>query len=216
VEVVRGTQIGYPTDIARNTVARSLGRVDSLANILRAAAVAAFAVGVLLFLVNPPEMSGAVRLLVTLAAAVVFILGTAWITIGLMGSDGPTEEEFERVVVRSEQLAQFPQLAREATEFELLVADAIDELPQEFQEALKHVPVVVSQRGHEFRAYGHYYGDGIARGNYEDRIVLYQDTLERDFGYDEDMLRAQVTRTLRHELAHHLGWGEPGVRGLGL
>jgi hypothetical protein len=25
-----------------------------------------------------------------------------------------------------------------------------------------------------------------------------------------------VTRTLRHELAHHLGWGEKGVRGLGL
>ncbi len=27
---------------------------------------------------------------------------------------------------------------------------------------------------------------------------------------------AQVTRTLRHELAHHLGWDEKGVRGLGL
>ena len=133
-----------------------------------------------------------------------------------MGRDGPTEEEFERVVVRSEQLAKFPQLARDATEFELLVADAIDELPAEFQEALEHVPVVVSQRGREFGAYGHYYGDGIARHNYEDRIVLYQDTLERDFGHDEDLLRSQVVRTLRHELAHHLGWGERGVRGLGL
>jgi predicted Zn-dependent protease with MMP-like domain len=190
--------------------------VDSLGNILRAAAVAAFAVGVLLFLVNPPEMSGAVRLLVTLGAAVVFILGTAWITIGLMGSDGPTEEEFERVVIRSEELARSPQLAHDATEFELLVADAIDELPPEFQEALEDVPVVVSQRGREFHAYGHYYGDGIARDNYEDRIVLYQDPLERDFGHDEDMLRGQVVRTLRHELAHHLGWGERGVRELGL
>jgi predicted Zn-dependent protease with MMP-like domain len=190
--------------------------VDSLGNIMRAAAAAALTVGVLLFLVNPPEMSGAVRLLVTLGAALVFVLVTAWITIGLMGNDGPTEEEFERVVIRSEQLAKFPQLAREATEFELLVADAIDELPPEFQEALEHVPVVVSQRGHEFRAYGHYYGDGIARDNYEDRIVLYQDTLERDFGHDEDLLRGQVVRTLRHELAHHLGWGERGVRGLGL
>jgi predicted Zn-dependent protease with MMP-like domain len=74
----------------------------------------------------------------------------------------------------------------------------------------------VSQHGREFRAYGHYYGDGIARNNYEDRIVLYQDTLERDFGYDLDLLRAQVVRTLRHELAHHLGWGERGVRELGL
>jgi predicted Zn-dependent protease with MMP-like domain len=190
--------------------------MDSLGSILRAAAAAAFTVGVLLFLVHPPEMSGAVRLLVTLGAAAVFVLVTAWLTIGLMGKEGPTEEEFERVVIRSEELAKFPQLAREATEFELLVADAIDELPQEFQDALDDVPVVVSQHGREFHAYGHYYGDTIARGNYEDRIVLYQDTLERDFGYDADMLRAQVVRTLRHELAHHLGWGERGVRGLGL
>lgn len=187
-----------------------------MANILRAAAGAAFAVGVLLFLLNPPEMSGAARLGVTLAAALVFVLGTAWLTVSLMGRDGPTEEEMERVIVRSEELAKSPQLASAATEFELLVADAIDELPEEFQRALDDVPVVVSQHGREFRAYGHYYGDGIARDNYEDRIVLYQDTLERDFGYDEDLLRAQVVRTLRHELAHHLGWGERGVRELGL
>ena len=190
--------------------------MDSLGSILRAAAVAAFAVGVLLFLVNPPELTGAARLGVTIVAAVVFAIVVAWMTVAMMGRDGPTEEEFERVVVRSEELARFPQLAREATEFELLVADAIDELPPEFQAALEDVPVVVSQYGREFRAYGHYYGDGIARDNYEDRIVLYQDTLERDFGWDTDLLRAQVVRTLRHELAHHLGWGEQGVRGLGL
>lgn len=187
-----------------------------MANILRAAAGAAFAVGVLLFLLNPPEMSGAARLGVTLAAALVFVLGTAWLTVSLMGRDGPTEEEMERVIVRSEELAKSPQLASAATEFELLVADAIDELPEEFQRALDDVPVVVSQHGREFRAYGHYYGDGIARDNYEDRIVLYQDTLERDFGHSPELLAAQVERTLRHEVAHHLGWGEAGVRDLGL
>jgi predicted Zn-dependent protease with MMP-like domain len=190
--------------------------VDSIGSILRAAAVAAFAVGALLFLVDPPELTGAARLGITLAAALVFALGVAWMTVAMMGSDGPSEEEFERVVIRSEELARSPQLAQDATEFELLVADAIDELPAEFQDALEGVPVVVSQYGREFHAYGHYYGDGIARDNYEDRIVLYQDTLERDFGHDADMLRAQVVRTLRHELAHHLGWGERGVRGLGL
>ena len=30
------------------------------------------------------------------------------------------------------------------------------------------------------------------------------------------LLKAQVERVVRHELAHHLGWGEAGVRGLGL
>ena len=190
--------------------------MDSIGSILRAAAAAAFAVGVLLFLINPPELSGAARLGVTILAAAVFVLVVGWLTVAMMGREGPTEEEFERVVIRSEELARSPQLARDATEFELLVADAIDELPPEFQAALQEVPVVVSPYGREFHAYGHYYGDGIARDNYEDRIVLYQDTLERDFGYDADLLRAQVVRTLRHELAHHLGWGEQGVRELGL
>ena len=41
-------------------------------------------------------------------------------------------------------------------------------------------------------------------------------TLLRDFGDDPDELRAQVTRTVRHELAHHLGADELGVRELGL
>ena len=51
---------------------------------------------------------------------------------------------------------------------------------------------------------------------YEDRIVIYRDTLERDFGHDRELLARQVERTLRHELAHHLGWDERGVGGLGL
>jgi predicted Zn-dependent protease with MMP-like domain len=101
-------------------------------------------------------------------------------------------------------------------EFEGLVADAIDALPAEFQKLLEKVAVVVSDLGTEHHAYGMYYGDGVARDRYEDRIVIYQDTLERDFGHDRDLLARQVERTLRHELAHHLGWDEHGVGGLGL
>ncbi len=101
-------------------------------------------------------------------------------------------------------------------EFESLVVDAIDALPEEFQAVLEKVAVVISERGGEVGAYGHYFGDGIARERYEDRIVIYRDTLERDFGHDRELLARQVERTLRHELAHHLGWGERGVGGLGL
>jgi predicted Zn-dependent protease with MMP-like domain len=104
----------------------------------------------------------------------------------------------------------------ELDEFESLVVDAIDGLPGEFQEVLARVAVVVSDRGTEVHAYGQYFGDGVARENYEDRIVIYRDTLERDFGHDRALLARQVERTLRHELAHHLGWGERGVGGLGL
>jgi predicted Zn-dependent protease with MMP-like domain len=101
-------------------------------------------------------------------------------------------------------------------QFESMVADAIDALPDEFQKVLENVAVVVSDRGSEARAYGHYFGDGVARERYEDRIVIYRDTLERDFGHDPKLLARQVERTLRHELAHHLGWDERGVGGLGL
>jgi len=106
--------------------------------------------------------------------------------------------------------------AEDLDEFESLVVDAIDGLPEEFQAVLARVAVVVSDRGAEVHAYGQYYGDGVARENYEDRIVIYRDTLERDFGHDRALLARQIERTLRHELAHHLGWGEGGVRGLGL
>jgi predicted Zn-dependent protease with MMP-like domain len=106
--------------------------------------------------------------------------------------------------------------SRELDDFEALVADAIDALPKEFQEVLAKVAVVVSDIGQEAHAYGQYFGDGVARENYEDRIVIYRDTLERDFGHDRALLARQVARTLRHELAHHLGWNERGVGGLGL
>jgi len=104
----------------------------------------------------------------------------------------------------------------EQDQFEVLVVDAIDALPEEFQRLLEKVAVVISDRGAEVHAYGQYYGDGVARERYEDRIVIYRDTLERDFGHDRALLARQVERTLRHELAHHLGWDEGGVGGLGL
>ena len=182
---------------------------------LRAAATAALVVGLLLFLLNPPELSGAEDLVTLLMGALALVLFTAWGTVVLIG-DGPSEAEIDRLVVRSERLAKLPPAERAPTEFDELVITAIDDLPDEFRNALRDVPIVVSHLGREHSAYGHYMGDTIARDSYPDKIVVYQDTLERDFGHDPELLKAQVVRTLRHDLAHHLGWNEPGVRGLGL
>jgi predicted Zn-dependent protease with MMP-like domain len=181
-------------------------------------AIAAFVTGIVVWFVNPPSLSGAGGLASLIVGTSAFVFFAAWLTTLLMGSelDALPEDEFERIVLRSEDLARQPQRAREATEFELIVAEALDRLPQEFQEVLRDVPVIVSQHGQEFRAYGHYYGDSVAGGRYEHRIVIYQDTLVRDFGWDPEVLGQQVERTVRHEVAHHLGWNEPGVRGLGL
>jgi predicted Zn-dependent protease with MMP-like domain len=183
---------------------------------LRAAAITAFLVGLALLLLNPPSLAGLRSLLLLLLGAVAFVILAAWVTVALMGDDEMPEPEFRRLVDRSEALAALPPPDQPPSEFDLLVMQALDDLPQQFQEVLERTPVVVSNRGHEHRAYGHYIGDTIARDNYPDRIVIYQDTLERDFGRDPELLRVQVQRTVRHELAHHLGWNERGVRDLGL
>jgi predicted Zn-dependent protease with MMP-like domain len=141
-----------------------------------------------------------------------------------------SEEEFEAIVQQAERLAAESVYAAgaggeddgeldeaaEDQEFRALVRAAIDELPLEFHRALEHVAIVVSDGGRRRHAYGLYEGDTIARDFFHDRIVIFRDTLTRDFGHDPELLKAQVTRTVRHELAHHLGWGETGVRGLGL
>jgi predicted Zn-dependent protease with MMP-like domain len=138
-----------------------------------------------------------------------------------------SEQDFEAIVQRAERLAAWGQTgalvsqvedddAANDDEFRALVRAALDELPLEFHRVLEHVAIVISDGGRQRRAYGLYEGDTVARDFFHDRIVIFRDTLMQDFGHDPELLKAQVVRTVRHELAHHLGWGEKGVRGLGL
>jgi predicted Zn-dependent protease with MMP-like domain len=182
---------------------------------LRAAAITAFIAGLAVLLLRPPSLAGLNDLVVLVAGAAAFVLAMAWVTVMLIGDEMP-EPEFRRLVDRSEALAMLPPPDQPPSEFDLLVMQALDDLPEQFRGVLERTPVVVSSRGHEHHAYGHYIGGTIARDIYPDRIVIYQDTLERDFGHDPELLQAQVERTVRHELAHHLGWDERGVRALGL
>lgn len=188
---------------------------DALGAPLKAAAITAFVAGLALLLLNPPSLNGLEDLLTIAAVAVAIVLATAWLTTLAIGNEIP-EPEFRRLVDRSELLASLPPPANPPSEFDELVIEALDDLPAEFGELLAKTPVVVSDRGHEVGAYGMYIGGTIARDHHPDRIVIYQDTLERDFGHDPALLRAQVERVVRHELAHHIGWNESGVRGLGL
>jgi predicted Zn-dependent protease with MMP-like domain len=197
------------------------------------AALAALTVGLgVVSVIAGFSSSFLVRLLQGIAvfgAGVVIVGATvAFVMIRLAGwRDPESEEDFEALVMRSEWLAaedvrdrSFDGLGDDRLddddEFRLIVREAIDELPLEFHRALEHVAVVISDGGRQQHAYGLYQGDTVARDFFHDRIVIFRDTLMRDFGHDPEVLRAQVTRTLRHELAHHLGWGEKGVRGLGL
>jgi predicted Zn-dependent protease with MMP-like domain len=182
---------------------------------LRATAFAAFIAGCLLLFLNPPSFAHLGGLMTIVVGAVAIMLITAWVTTLMIGREMP-EPEFRKLVDRSEALAALPAPDYPPSEFDLLVIEAIDNIPPEFQALLADTPVVISNLGHEHRAYGMYMGGTVTRDIYPDRIVIYQDTLERDFGHDPNLLRAQVERTLQHELAHHLGWNESGVRGLGL
>ena len=175
----------------------------------------------------------AVRLMQIIACVLASIVVLAAIMVVITGrlanyTSPEDEEEFEELVRRSERLARenlaaepdeedFLELdPRNPADFEELVRQALDDLPDLLLKALDHVAVVISDQGRRHRAYGLYQGDTVSRDNYPDRIIIFRDTLLRDFGHDPDELRAQVTRTVRHELAHHLGADELGVRELGL
>ncbi len=181
-----------------------------------------------------PSAALPVRLLQGLALVVVaiFVVGSL---LGMAGvrlagwRDPASEDEFERLVRRSEHLDRQGTAAEpdedtflaldplDDADFAELVREALDDLPDLLQRALeRNVAVVLSDGGRRAGAYGLYQGDGVARDDHPDRIVIFRDTLRRDFGHDPDALREQVTRTVRHELAHHLGADELGVRELGL
>ena len=188
---------------------------EAIAQPLKITAIGAFMIGLALVMLRPPELAGLQNLVAIAAGATLIAIITAWVTVRLAGETMP-EPEFRRLVDRSELLASLPPPASPPSAFDELVIEALDDLPEDFHDVLDSIPVVVSELGYQHRAYGHYIGDTVARDGYPDHIVIYEDTLTRDFGHDPVLLRAQVERTVRHEVAHHLGWDESGVRSLGL
>jgi predicted Zn-dependent protease with MMP-like domain len=181
---------------------------------------------------SPDPVLRAIETLAVVGAVAAVLFGGA-ILLGLRMADyrePASEEEFEQVVLRAERLARDGVAAEpdetefldldpyDDEDFEELVRDALDELPDLLRALVENhnVAVVISDGGRRRRAYGLYHGDGATRDDVPDRIVIYRDTLRRDFGHDPELLREQVTKTVRHELAHHVGFDELGVRDLGL
>ena len=198
------------------------------------AAIIAMSLGLVVLVVGQGFSSvGAVRALEDVALGVIVaaaLMGSvAFVAVRMAGwRDPESESEFEEIVRNSELLAreglayapdegEFLELdPLNDQDFEELVRDALDDLPDLLRNALAHVAVVISDGGRRAGAYGLYQGDGATGTNAHDRIVIFRDTLRRDFGHDPDLLRDQVTRTVRHELAHHVGFDELGVSTLDL
>ena len=198
------------------------------------ATLAAMAVGLVVLVVGQGFSSiGVVRALEDVALGVIVaaaLMGAvAFVAVHIAGWHNPeSETEFDEIVRHSEELAreglavppdeaEFMELdPLNDTDFEELVRDALDDLPDLLRNALAHVAVVISDGGRRRGAYGLYQGGSVARDDVHDRIVIFRDTLRRDFGHDPELLRDQVTRTVRHELAHHVGFDELGVSRLDL
>jgi predicted Zn-dependent protease with MMP-like domain len=96
--------------------------------------------------------------------------------------------------------------------FDELVAEALDTMPAWVLETMENVEVLVEDLPPQGQPtlLGLYHGIPLTeRRQYAwvlpDTITLYRATIVRVAGHDEDRLRAQVRRTVAHEIAHHFG-----------
>lgn len=117
----------------------------------------------------------------------------------------------------------------DADTFESIVVEALDTLPPEFARYLENVEVQIEPRPtREHRRavglkpwqtlYGLYQGVPLTERSSSallmpDLITLFQEPLERDFP-GRQQLRAQVRRTLLHEIAHFFGISDARLREL--
>ena len=116
------------------------------------------------------------------------------------------------------------------TQFERLVADALEGLPQEVHDILDNVEVMTQHwpsaeqmedtgTEHDHGLLGLYEGIPLAdRGHYNwalpDRVTLFQRPLEAYCDTLEE-LEQQVQITVVHELAHHVGWDDEDIHRMG-
>ncbi len=113
-------------------------------------------------------------------------------------------------------------------EFAQLVTKAVEDLPQEFLTKLENVDVVVE----EYPALAQLRKSGLRRGEtllglYEgipqtkrgshygmvlpDKITIFQMSIEAECRSDAE-LYAEVSRVLKHEIAHHFGSSDARLR----
>lgn len=116
-------------------------------------------------------------------------------------------------------------------EFEQLVVQALDELPEFFKQQLQNIDVIVTdwpteserqavglKSGHLL--FGLYQGVPLTErtSNYglvlPDKITIYQMSIEQVCRSPEEVIQ-RVQRTVKHEIAHHFGISDDRLRELG-
>jgi predicted Zn-dependent protease with MMP-like domain len=106
--------------------------------------------------------------------------------------------------------------------FDQLVSDAIDSLPPDIAANVSNVEFVIEDEpppGHPLL--GLYQGIPLTRrgsfysGVAPDKITIFRGPLERLYGHDPELLRAQVRHVVLHEIAHHFGISDARLVELG-
>jgi len=120
----------------------------------------------------------------------------------------------------------------EQTEFERLVEEALETLPEEIQAWLDNVAIVVAERPtpeHRLQAglrrgqtlFGLYVGVPKIRRGFTygeivpDKILIFQRPIER-FCRTPERVRECVRQTVLHEIGHHFGMDEADLRDAGV
>lgn len=118
------------------------------------------------------------------------------------------------------------------SEFQNVVSQALEELPQEFQEAIENLdvqvrwaPTAADRRLHNLPAgsdlFGAYMGVPLTKRTHgysmvaPDLIVIYQRSHER-VGRTTKAMVAQARKTLLHEIGHYMGIDEDRLHELGM
>jgi predicted Zn-dependent protease with MMP-like domain len=116
-------------------------------------------------------------------------------------------------------------------EFEQLVVQALDDLPDFFKQCLRNIDVVLADwpTEAELRSvglkpgqllFGLYHGIPLTRRSSHyglvlpDKITIYRLSIEQVCRTPEEVMR-RVQRTVKHELAHHFGISDDRLRELG-
>jgi predicted Zn-dependent protease with MMP-like domain len=109
--------------------------------------------------------------------------------------------------------------------FEKLVEEALEDIPEEFNEKLENVTVIVEDRPSRevyertgsspySLIFGLYHGvpfkhRGPLFGNQPPSvIVIYQEPIERIYSSEEE-IKNKVAEVVKHEIAHHFGMDDP-------
>jgi len=105
--------------------------------------------------------------------------------------------------------------------FEELAEEALATLPPELASQIENLAIIVADSAPGRNLFGLYEGIPLTKrspisysGVMPDRITLYQSTICR-YCSNEDEVRAQIRKTVLHEVAHHFGISDPRLEELG-